>query len=116
MKGQRVKGNSNTGKSEGYRMFFRPGLLLSALLGWMLHSGHLYAQEAAIQGIAIKASDEYPKVLNIIPWQAPVMPRRGKAELSLEMDELLEPLNARASLAHQDYRKTLAPLRPREVR
>lgn len=63
-----------------------------------------------VEGISVRASDDYPRVLNILPWQAPSVSTRARDPLSMEPSGLLDPIDPRVLQRHQQFRKTLDPL------
>ncbi|MGP4843232.1 hypothetical protein ACTXGQ_03795 [Marinobacter sp. 1Y8] len=63
-----------------------------------------------VEGISVRASDDYPRVLNILPWQAPSVSTRSRDPLSMEPSGLLEPVDPGVLQRHQQFRKTLDPL------
>lgn len=63
-----------------------------------------------VEGISVRASDDYPRVLNILPWQAPSVSTRARDPLSMEPSGLLDPVDPVVLQRHQQFRKTLDPL------
>lgn len=63
-----------------------------------------------IEGISVKGDDDYPRVLNILPWQPPTVPRRTQDPLRLEDEGLLDSVNPDAMQRHRQFRRTLNPL------
>jgi len=88
------------------------------LLLWMLiMAAPLLAAEAdsggdrevqGVEGISVRASDEQPRVLHIVPWQPPSLARRARPELRLEpLAPVLEPIEPETLEAHRRFRRTL---------
>lgn len=63
-----------------------------------------------VQGISVQADDDYPRVLNILPWQPPTVSRRNRDPLRLDDAGLLEPADPYAMRRHRQFRETLDPL------
>lgn len=63
-----------------------------------------------VEGISVQGDDDYPRVLNILPWQPPTVSRRAHDPLRLEGEGLLEPVDPEAMQRHRQFRKTLDPL------
>ena len=63
-----------------------------------------------VEGISVQGDDDYPRVLNILPWQPPTVSRRARDPLRLEGEGLLEPVDPEAMQRHRLFRKTLDPL------
>lgn len=62
-----------------------------------------------VEGIAIRAADESPRVLHILPWQPPTIRRSEREPLSSAAGNLLEPVNPEAFYHHRVFRRTLDP-------
>lgn len=54
-------------------------------------------------------NDEDPRVLYILPWQAPTLPRKVDISLSAEAPDLLQPVDPEALERHRLFRQTLNP-------
>lgn len=70
-------------------------------------------QESAaleISGIAATTGEDEPRILFILPWQPPSLPRRPRAELEARAPELEEPLDPLAVERHRKFRSTLDPM------
>ncbi|MEQ5833956.1 hypothetical protein [Marinobacter sp. NFXS9] len=63
-----------------------------------------------VKGISVQADDDYPRVLNILPWQPPTVSRRNREPLRLAPDGLLDPVDPYALKRHSEFRRTLDPL------
>ncbi|TBW50155.1 hypothetical protein EZI54_18575 [Marinobacter halodurans] len=63
-----------------------------------------------VEGISVQADDDYPRVLNILPWQPPSISRRNREPLRLAPDGLLDPVDPYALKRHGAFRRTLDPL------
>lgn len=62
----------------------------------------------AVEGTRVHATEEEPRVLHIVPWQAPTLARRERQELSLPgADTLLQPLDIEVMRTHRQFRQTL---------
>ncbi len=61
----------------------------------------------SIEGISASAGEDEPRVLTILPWQAPTLPRRPRAELESKAPELVQPLDPRVIEAHRAFRQRL---------
>ncbi|MDX1754914.1 MAG: hypothetical protein R3175_02535 [Marinobacter sp.] len=90
--------------------------LLGALLALMGHAVAWAdpAEEPAhrslgVAGISSAPGDDEPRVLHILPWQPPRVPRRPESELSSQAPELLDPINPRVFERHRKFRDTLDP-------
>ncbi|SFM54586.1 hypothetical protein [Marinobacter zhejiangensis] len=62
-----------------------------------------------VEGISAQPGDDDPRVLYILPWQAPTIPRRPRSELSSEMPELMTPIDPVVFERHRNFRETLNP-------
>lgn len=63
-----------------------------------------------IEGISVQGDDDYPRVLNILPWQPPTVSRRARDPLRLDDAGLLQPVDPDAMRRHSQFRQTLDPL------
>ncbi|MFV8571089.1 hypothetical protein ACNQ6O_07745 [Marinobacter sp. SBS5] len=70
------------------------------------------AKNPALQvtGISANSAEDDPRILYILPWQGPSLPRRPSAELSQKIPELTQPVSATAVENHRLFRETLNPL------
>ncbi|WP_417515028.1 hypothetical protein [Marinobacter sp.] len=69
----------------------------------------------SIEGISASMGEDEPRVLNILPWRAPTLPRRPEAELENTAAELLQPLDPLVLERHREFRQKLGVANP-EVR
>lgn len=78
-------------------------------------AGGTVAAEAApsesmtVAGIARRSDDEDPRVLTILPWQAPTLPQRPRTDLADDAPELLAPADPLTLERHRRFRQTLNP-------
>ncbi|WP_417538400.1 hypothetical protein [Marinobacter sp.] len=61
----------------------------------------------SIEGISANVGEDEPRVLTILPWRAPTLPRRPRAELESTAPELVEPLDALVLERHRIFRQNL---------
>ena len=64
----------------------------------------------SVAGISASSGEDDPRILYILPWQGPSLPRRPRAELNQELPELTQPVTATAVENHRLFRETLNPL------
>ncbi|TNE72810.1 MAG: hypothetical protein EP339_12955 [Gammaproteobacteria bacterium] len=67
--------------------------------------GHL-----GVAGLSDTAGDDEPRVLYILPWKPPTLPRRQRAELESAAPNLEQTLDPRVIERHRLFRNTLDPL------
>ncbi|WP_148862613.1 hypothetical protein [Marinobacter fonticola] len=67
-----------------------------------------------VRGISVQGDDDYPRVLNILPWQPPTISRRARNPLRLDDEGLLEPADPNAMEGHRQFRQTLNPHRGKQ--
>lgn len=60
-----------------------------------------------VTGISVQGSDEYPKVLHIIPWRAPTLSRRAQPKLKADMPDLLQAQEPSVLNTQRHFRQTL---------
>lgn len=61
-----------------------------------------------VSGISVHATEEEPRVLHIVPWQAPSVPARKRDDIGIpEIGEVLAPIEVEAFRVHRHYRQTL---------
>ncbi|MFE8069703.1 hypothetical protein QQM79_01470 [Marinobacteraceae bacterium S3BR75-40.1] len=61
-----------------------------------------------VEGISVRASDEQPKVLNIVPWKPPTIQRRAKPELRTDsVEPVIKPIDPEAFQTHRRFRQSL---------
>ncbi|MBW0146400.1 hypothetical protein [Marinobacter arenosus] len=103
--------------------FGKPRLALKATVVALLAAGPagLLASELSddatpegnpltVEGISARIGEDNPRVLYILPWQAPSLPRRPRQELDSTAPVLLQPVNPVAMEQHRVFRQTLNPL------
>lgn len=61
----------------------------------------------SIKGISASAGEDEPRVLTILPWRAPSLPRRPRAELESSAPELVQPLDPLVLERHREFRRSL---------
>ena len=76
---------------------------------------HSKNQVNDVQGISVQANDEFPKVVNIVPWKTPTLSRRARPKLDSNMDELLQPVDPEVLQTQRHFRQTLHILDRGEV-
>ncbi len=86
------------------------GLLSQPVLAGQPKSGGASSPGLTVAGISASAGEDDPRVLYILPWQNPSLPRRPRAELNNHAPNLLEPSLPRALENHRQFRDTLNPL------
>ena len=64
----------------------------------------------SVEGLSASLGEDEPRVLYILPWQAPSLPRRPRADLNDEAPELLRPTDPVALERHRLFRENLNPL------
>ena len=68
------------------------------------------ATRLAVEGISASLGEDEPRVLYILPWQAPSLPKRPRADLNNEAPELVRPVDPIALERHRLFRENLNPL------
>lgn len=63
-----------------------------------------------VEGLSASIGEDNPRVLYILPWQAPTLPRRPRASLQAEFPELRRPVDPSALEGHREFGNTLNPL------
>ncbi|MFO8140831.1 MAG: hypothetical protein R6T87_02865 [Marinobacter sp.] len=63
-----------------------------------------------VAGLSASVGDDDPRVLYILPWQNPSLPRRPRAELNNRAPNLLQPASPRVLENHRQFRDSLNPL------
>lgn len=63
-----------------------------------------------VEGISTSVGEDNPRVLYILPWQAPDLPQRPRADLDSKAPQLIQPLNPLVLERHRTFRQTLNPL------
>lgn len=104
-----------TGLAPVVRIGWGPGLALALAL--LCQAAGVVADDqledvrpglTEVEGTRIHASEEEPRVLNIVPWQPPTLSRRERQELALPGAEaVLQPLDVDAMRTHRHFRQTL---------
>lgn len=61
----------------------------------------------SIEGISASMGEDEPRVLNILPWRVPTLPRRPGAELESTAAELVQPLDPLVLERHREFRQNL---------
>ncbi|MCK0164021.1 hypothetical protein [Marinobacter sp. S6332] len=61
----------------------------------------------SIEGVSASVGEDEPRVLNILPWRAPTLPRRPSAELEGSASDLVQPLDAIVLERHRVFRQSL---------
>lgn len=59
----------------------------------------------SIEGISANVGEDEPRVLTILPWRAPTLPRRPRAELESSAPELLQALDPQVLERHREWRQ-----------
>ncbi|MGO1692243.1 MAG: hypothetical protein ACTHY7_04405 [Marinobacter sp.] len=59
----------------------------------------------SIKGISANVGEDEPRVLTILPWRAPTLPRRPRAELESSAPELLQALDPQVLERHREWRQ-----------
>lgn len=63
-----------------------------------------------VEGISTSVGEDSPRVLYILPWQPPTLPRRQRQELDSRVPSLIQPVDAEAIERQRVFRETLNPL------
>ncbi len=64
----------------------------------------------SVEGISASLGEDEPRVLYILPWRAPSLPKRPRAKLDDTAPELMRPADPVALERHRLFRETLNPL------
>lgn len=102
----------------GYCRAMFAGIVVYLALGGLGASSALAASEGdqgdgvalTVEGISASIGEDNPRVLYILPWQAPSLPRRPRQELDDTAPELVQPVDPVALERHRVFRQTLNPL------
>lgn len=62
-----------------------------------------------VEGVSSEPGDDDPRILYILPWQPPSIPRRPNTNLSGERPELLAPIDPLVFERHRRFRENLNP-------
>ena len=88
--------------------FVGPGLISLVFLTFPIPGAASdKAEPLSIDGISSNMGEDEPRVLNILPWRAPTLPRRPRAELDNTAPELLKPLDPLVLERHRKFRQNL---------
>ncbi|MCG7199504.1 hypothetical protein MD273_07190 [Marinobacter pelagius] len=63
-----------------------------------------------IAGISATTGEDEPRILYVLPWQPPSLPRRPRVELEDRAPELEQPLDPLVVERHRRFRETLDPM------
>lgn len=63
-----------------------------------------------VEGISGSVGEDNPRVLYILPWQTPSLPRRPREDLDSDAPQLIQPENPLVLERHRAFRQTLNPL------
>lgn len=66
----------------------------------------------SIEGISANEGEDEPRVLTILPWRAPTLPRRPRAELESSAPELVQALDPVTLERHREFRRGLGVTHP----
>lgn len=84
------------------------GLLLATAVVAAPEPEALGASLTDVEGTRIHATEEEPRVLHIVPWQAPTIASRERQPLSVpDTGAVLHPLDLEVMQVHRQYRRTL---------
>lgn len=72
--------------------------------------GHSQQNVLQVQGLSAGTGEDDPRILYILPWQTPSLPRRPRTELNQQAPELLRPVPQPVLENHRQFRETLNPL------
>ncbi|AHI27778.1 hypothetical protein [Marinobacter similis] len=69
-----------------------------------------------VEGLSASIGEDNPRVLYILPWQAPTLPRRPREKLQDQFPALTQPVDPVIFEGHRLFRETLNPslLSPKE--
>ncbi|MBZ2167897.1 hypothetical protein K8I84_03900 [Marinobacter sp. F4216] len=63
-----------------------------------------------VEGISTSVGEDNPRVLYILPWQPPTLPRRERQELNSSAPSLTQPVDAEVLERQRVFRESLNPL------
>lgn len=87
-----------------------PAMLVQGQSGETANDQEPQARTAlTVEGIPRRSDDRDPRVLYILPWQPPTLPKRPRTELNAEAPTLLEPISPEALERHRHFRQSLDP-------
>ncbi|WP_372965532.1 hypothetical protein [Marinobacter sp.] len=93
--------------------------LLAVVVSLFFHSVTVNAEEPVeptpkrsleVAGISASSGEDDPRILYILPWQTPSLPRRPRAELNQNAPELMQPVSSTTLENHRLFRETMNPL------
>ena len=97
-----------------YGGFLLAGLSLCPVTGYSAEGtstvGHSQQNVLQVQGLSAGTGEDDPRILYILPWQTPSLPRRPRTELNQQALELLRPVPQPVLENHRQFRETLNPL------
>lgn len=73
------------------------------------HSGADPVTALTVAGLSSEPGDDDPRILYILPWQPPSIPRRPRSQVVHERPDLLEPIDPLVFERHRNFRETLNP-------
>ncbi|WP_286219851.1 hypothetical protein [Marinobacter apostichopi] len=62
-----------------------------------------------VEGLSASMGEDNPRVLYILPWQAPTLPRRPREKLQDQFPALTQPVDPVIFEGHRLFRETLNP-------
>lgn len=65
------------------------------------------AVRLSVEGISASAGEDEPRVLTILPWRAPTLPRQPRTELDSTAAELVQPVDPLVLERHREFRQSL---------
>lgn len=63
-----------------------------------------------VAGIQAHSGEDDPRILYILPWQLPTLPRRPRTTFNTELPALMAPAGSQTLENHRRFRQTLDPL------
>ncbi|WP_417566788.1 hypothetical protein [Marinobacter sp.] len=91
--------------------------VLSVVFAWLIVLASVSAEASgddtvrlSVEGISASLGEDEPRVLYILPWQAPSLPKRPRAKLDDTAPELMRPADPVALERHRLFRENLNPL------
>ncbi|MGC8119064.1 hypothetical protein [Marinobacter sp. VGCF2001] len=63
-----------------------------------------------VRGLSAGPGEDDPRILYILPWQTPTLPRRPRTELNQQAPQLLQAVPQPVLENHRQFRETLNPL------
>jgi len=70
------------------------------------------AVRLSVEGISASAGEDEPRVLTILPWRAPTLPRQPRTELDSTAAELVQPVDPLVLERHREFRQSLGITSP----